>query len=70
MGQEFADDWGPGHKTHEMYKSMQRILNKLYHWREGNNLKFNPTKTVAALFSKKHKPKQKIPKNGRQIYQT
>ena len=43
---------------HEMYKSMQRMLNKLYHWGEGKNLKFNPSKTV--LFSKKHKSKQKF----------
>ena len=54
-GQGFADDCGPmigGDNTHEMYKSMQRMLNKLYHWGEGKNLKFNPTKTVAVLFSK------------------
>ena len=33
-GQGFADDCGPmigGDNTHEMYKSMQRMLNKLYH---------------------------------------
>ena len=66
-GQGFADDCGPmigGDNTHEMYKSMQRMLNKLYHWGEGKNLKFNPTKTVAVLFSKKHKPKQKFLKLG------
>ena len=43
---------------------MQRMLNKLYHWGEGKNLKFNPTKTVAVLFSKKHKSKQKFLKLG------
>ena len=56
-GQGFADDCGPmigGDNTHEMYKSMQRMLNRLYHWGAGKNLKFNPTKTVAVLFSKKH----------------
>ena len=40
-GQGFADDCGPmigGDNTHEMYKSMQRMLNKLYHWGEGKNL--------------------------------
>ena len=42
-----------------MYKSLQSMLNRLYHWGEGKNLKFNPAKTVAVLFSKKHKPKQK-----------
>ena len=66
-GQGFADDCGPmigGDNTHEMYKSMQRMLNKLYHWGEGKNLKFNPTKTVAVLFSKKHKSKQKFLKLG------
>ena len=48
-GQGFADDCGPmigGDNTHEMYKSMQGMLNKLYHWGEGKNLKFNPTKTI------------------------
>ena len=38
MGQGFADDCGPmigGDNTHEMYKSMQRILNRLYHWGKG-----------------------------------
>ena len=71
-GQGFADDCGPmigGDNTHEMYKSMQRMLNKLYHWGEGKNLKFNPTKTVAVLFSKKQ-IKTKIPKTRRQVYQT
>ena len=66
-GQGFTDDCGPmtgGDNTHEMYKSMQRMLNKLYHWGEGKNLKFSPTKTVAVLFSKKHKPKQKFLKLG------
>ena len=41
-GQGFADDCGPmigGDNTHDMYKSMQRMLNKLYHWGEGKNLK-------------------------------
>ena len=61
-GQGFADDCGDS--THEMYKIMQRMLNWLYHWGEGKNLKFNPTKTVAILFSKKHKPKQKFLKLG------
>ena len=54
-GQGFADDCGPmtgEDNTYEMYKSMQRMLNKLYHRGEGKNLKFNPTKTVAVLFSK------------------
>ena len=40
-GQGFADDCGPmigGDNTHEMHKSMQRMLNKLYHWGEGKNL--------------------------------
>ena len=66
-GQGFADDCGPmigGNNTHDMYKSMQRMLNKLYHWGEGKNLKFNPTKTVVVLFSKKHKSKQKFLKLG------
>ena len=40
------------------------MLNKLYHWGEGKNSKFNPTKTVAVLFSKKRKPKQKFLKLG------
>ena len=40
------------------------MLNKLYHWGEGKNLKFNPSKTVAVLFSKKHKSKQKFLKLG------
>ena len=38
MGQGFADGCGPmigGDNTHKMYKSMQRILNSLYHWGEG-----------------------------------
>ena len=35
----------------------QRMLNKLYHWGLNKNLQFNLTKTVAVLFSKKHKPK-------------
>ena len=57
-----------GDNTHEMYKSMQRMLNRLYHWGEEKNLKFNPTKTVAVLFSKKTQTKAKIPKTRRQIY--
>ena len=72
-GQGFADDCGPmigGNNTHEMYKSMQRMLNKLYHWGEGKNLKFNPTKTVAVLFSKKTQIQTKILKTGWQIYKT
>ena len=40
------------------------MLNKLYDWGEGKNLKFNPQKTIAVLFSKKHKPKQKFLKLG------
>ena len=43
------------------------MLNSLYHWGEGKNLKFNPTKTVAVLFSKKHKPKQKFQKVGGRV---
>ena len=56
-GQGFADDCGTmigSNNAHEMNKSMQRMLNKLYHWGEGKNLKFNPTKTIAVLFNKKH----------------
>ena len=59
-GQGFADDCGPmigGDNTHEMYKSK-------HHWGEGKNLKFNPLKTVAVLFSTKHKSKQKNLKLG------
>ena len=40
------------------------MFNKLHHWEEGRNLKFNPSKTVAGLFSKKHKSKQKFLKLG------
>ena len=64
-GQGFADDCSPmisGDNTHEMYKSMQRMLNRLYHWGKGKNLKFNPTKTIAVLFSKKTQTKAKNPK--------
>ena len=43
------------------------MLNKLYQWGEGKNLKFNPTKTVAVLFSKKHKSKPKFLKLGGQL---
>ena len=43
------------------------MLNKLNHWGEGKNLKFNPSKTVAVLFSKKHKSKQKFLKLGGKI---
>ena len=53
-----------GDNTHEINKSMQRMLNRLYHWGEGKNLKFNPSKTIAVLFSKKHKPQQKFLKLG------
>ena len=67
MGQGFAEDCDPmigGDNTHEMYKSMQRMLNRLYHWEEGKNLKFNPSKTIAVLFNKRHKPQQKFLKLG------
>ena len=66
-GQGFADDYGPmigANNTHEMYKSMQRMLKKLYHWGEGKNLKLNPSKTVAVLFSRKHKSQKKFLKLG------
>ena len=53
-----------GDNTHDMYRSTQRMLNKLYHWGESKNLKFNPSKTFAVLFSKKHKSKQKFLKLG------
>ena len=43
---------------------MQRMLNKLNNWGVGKNLKFNPSKTIAVLFSKKHKPKQRFLKLG------
>ena len=49
-----------GNDKHEMYKNMQMMLNKLHHWGEGKNLKFNPSKTIPVLFSKKHKLKQGI----------
>ena len=58
-GQGFADDCGPmigGDNTHDMYRSTQRMLNKLYHWGESKNLKFNPSKTFAVLFSKSINP--------------
>ena len=71
-GQGFADDCGPmigGDNTHEMYKSMQRMLNKLYHWGEGKNLKFNPSKTVVVFFIQQETQiKEKIPKTRGQVY--
>ena len=51
-GQGFADDSGPmigDDNTHEMYKSMQRMLNRLYHWGEGKNLKFNPKNSSCSI---------------------
>ena len=46
---------------------MQRMLNILYHWGEGKNLKFNPSKTIVVLFSKRHRPQQKFLKLGRKF---
>ena len=60
-GQGFADNCGPligGNKKHEMYKKMQRMLNRLHTWGKSKNLTFNPNKSVAVLFSKKHKPRE------------
>ena len=51
-GQGFADDCGPMigyNNSHEMYKSIQRMLNMLLHWGQRKNLNFNPTKTIAVL---------------------
>ena len=67
-----ADNCGPmiggNNSTHEMYKKSQRMLNKLYHWVQVKNPNFNPTKTIAVLFSKEIKTHTRIFKNGREIY--
>ena len=66
-GQGFADDCGPligGNSTHDMYKNMQRMLNKLYLWGKSKNLTFNPEKSIAILLCKKRKPQEKYLKMG------
>ena len=70
-GQGFADDCGPligGKDRHTMYKNMQRMLNRLNSWRKSKNLTFNPTKSVAVLFSKSRKrDKQYLQMDGKKI---
>ena len=53
-----------GNNTHEMYKSMQRMLNKLLSLGPRIKPKFNSTKTKAVLFNKKHRPTQRFLKMG------
>ena len=55
-GQGFADDCGPmigGNEVDTLCKSMQRMLNRLYHWGKSKTLTFNLDKSIAVLFSKK-----------------
>ena len=59
LGQGFADDCAAlikGNDLHDMAKHMGRMLNKLVEWGKTCGLTFNPSKTVAMVFSeKKHR---------------